>query len=95
MQRHCFLNFDDSQAILNDLTTDSNDNSRIRAGVPSNIPVARKIGSFSDLTQSDCGIIYVPDKNYLLCVMLDESGPAADKDIKNLSTMVYKYINSL
>ncbi len=91
----CFLNEKDSQSILNYLTMDSDDNSRIRAGVPSNVLVARKLGSFSNITQSDCGIVYVPNKDYSLCILLNEDGPAADKHIKDLSAMVYKYVNNL
>ena len=91
----CFLNYHDSQTILSDLSANSTDNSRIRAGVPGNVVVARKVGSFSDITQSDCGVVYVMNKNYLLCIMMDENGPAADKDIKTLSQMVYNYISKL
>ncbi len=91
----CFLNEKDSQSILNYLTMDSTDNTRIRAGVPNNVQVARKLGSFGNITQSDCGIVYVPNKDYLLCVLMNENGQSADHHIKDLSAMVYKYVNGL
>lgn len=44
----------------------------LRAGVPPHIPVAHKFGerTSSGIKQlHDCGIVYYPDKPYLLCVM--------------------------
>ena len=90
----CFLNPDDSQAVLNYLIN-SADNNRIRAGVPQDIQVARKIGSFSNITQSDCGIVYVPNRRYTLCIMLDEDATPADQHIKKISEIVYNYIKNI
>lgn len=45
------------------------------AGVPESIPVAHKFGQRTVANQEvpnqlhDCGIVYVPEKNYILCVM--------------------------
>ena len=80
-----FLNYPDSEAILGNLSNGSTDNSRIRAGLPGDVTVARKLGSFGDLSQSDCGIVYIPNKNYVLCIMLDENSDSANKEISNLS----------
>jgi beta-lactamase class A len=88
----CFLNYDNSQAILNHLTQGSTDDSRIRAGVPELVQVARKIGSFSNITQSDCGIVYIPSRRYSLCIMLNEDPVTADRHIRDVSKMVYEYV---
>lgn len=91
----CFLSPEHSQEILNEITdTDNTGKDRIRAGVPENVTVAQKIGSFSNLTQSDCGIVYVPDRRYLVCIMLDEDGEVANKHIQEISKIVFDYVSS-
>ncbi len=63
-----YVNTEDSQKILEYLTkTPFND--KIVAGVPKDIRVAHKIGSSEpDSTFSDCGIVYAPNRNYILCL---------------------------
>jgi len=90
----CFLSLKDSQAVLNNLTNSPDDNG-LRGGVPQSVLVAHKIGSFSTITQSDCGIVYVPNRRYLLCIMMDEGTAGASQHIKKLSQMVYDYVNKL
>lgn len=90
----CFLSFDNSQEILNNLIH-SVDDTRIRAGVPKTVEVVHKIGSFSNITQSDCGIVYVPNRRYTLCIMLDADGPTASRHIKKVSEMVYDYVTKV
>lgn len=90
----CFLSPDDSQVILNDLTSSADDNG-LRAGVPKTIEVAHKIGSFNAETQSDCGIVYIPNRRYVLCIMLDEDATSASQHIKKLSEMIYDYMNKV
>lgn len=90
----CFLSPDNSQTILDDLTS-SADSSRLRAGVPNTVEVAHKIGSFNSETQSDCGIVYVPDRRYVLCIMLDEDTTNASRYIRGLSKMVYDYVSTV
>lgn len=87
----CFLSPADSQEILSHLVA-AHDNGRIPAGLPSGTRVAHKIGSFSDITQSDCGIIYEPTHSYLMCLMLDTDAASASGHIKKVSEMVYRYI---
>ncbi len=89
----CHLSFNDSQEILGYLT-ESEDNNRLRAGVPSDVKVARKIGSFSDQTQSDCGIVYVPNRPYTLCLMLQVDDKNADKHFQVVSKKVYDYVTT-
>lgn len=67
----CYNNMSDSQEILT-LLTETPFNNRIVAGVNDpNTVVAHKIGVFNTQVQSDCGIVYVPGKNYVLCIMLE------------------------
>lgn len=73
-------------------------NNQIPAGVPDEIPVSHKIGYF--FTQDgkagyhDCGIIYYPNKPYILCVMSKQTTrDEADLVIKNLSKITYEYID--
>ena len=91
-----YINRDDSNEILSVLTrTDFPD--KLPAGVPRDIRVAHKIGVFRGDNEhpiySDCGIIYVPDRPYALCIMtvdLDES--TSQKHMQLLSKMVYGYV---
>jgi len=90
----CFLSMHDSQEILDYLTTTADD-SRIPAGVPEQVKVAHKIGSFSDVTQSDCGIVYASNRRYALCLMLDTDVKTASQHIKKVSEMVYNYVTNV
>lgn len=89
----CFLSDEHSQAILQHLTSAA-DESRIPAGVPDHVQVAHKIGSFSDVTQSDCGIVYVPNRRYALCLMLDTDAKTASQHIQKVSELAYKYVTN-
>jgi beta-lactamase class A len=86
------VNKESSNEILEILTkTDFND--QIVAGVPKNIPVAHKIGVYtSENTRSDCGIIYVPQRPYLLCIMTKAEKEQADEYMTRISKMIYGYI---
>jgi beta-lactamase class A len=90
----CYTNFANSQEILNSLAN-SEFNNRLRQGVPKEVEVAHKIGTYSNITQSDCGIVYEEKRNYLLCVMLqvtdDQTG---NEHIADVSKIVYDYIHS-
>lgn len=90
----CYLEKSNSQEILQ-LLSKSSLHSRIPAGIPDDITIAHKVGNYFDTTQSDCGIIYEPKRNYLLCMMLD--GPdTQETDIKmsEVSKIVYEYVSS-
>lgn len=88
----CFLSKDNSQQILLHLTQSVSSN-RLTAGVPKDLKIAHKIGNFNKTpaTQSDCGILYAPKRNYVLCIMIDEEDPIASEHIANLSRLVYQY----
>ncbi len=67
---------------------------RIVAGVPSDVVVSHKIGTAAgDNTYSDCGIIYAPNRHYVLC--LGVSGTTeknASMFMADISKVVYEYV---
>lgn len=70
---------------------------KIPAGVPANIPISHKIGVFSradspDKVFTDCGIIYIPERPYVLCVFVQGDDAQAKKDISYISKMVFGYV---
>lgn len=87
----CFLNKPDSQGLLTLLTETKLDNGLTSALPPATL-AAHKVGTFSNINESDCGIIYVPKRTYMLCIMIKLPGDQAKTYIKDLSTMVYHYI---
>lgn len=72
----------------------------LRAGVPSGIIVSHKFGekSRSDSNEKqlhDCGIIYYPQKPYLLCIMVKGNDFSKNSDfIKNISTAIYNEVKN-
>lgn len=89
----CYLNLNDSQETLNYLTQ-SPFSDRLTAQLPAGVKVAHKIGTNGESIESDCGIFYVENRNYSLCVMLRQSDPDASKHIADISKMVYDYVTS-
>lgn len=91
------LKKDDSQYILN-LLTKTKFNDKLPAGVPSNIPVAHKIGVYENLdvpVYSDCGIIYVPKRQYILCMASRSDEKVAAERMKTVSKIIYNYISTV
>lgn len=88
----CYANNEHSQEMLNYLAS-STSKDRLVAGVPDkDIKIAHKIGVHNEITQSDCGIVYVPKRNYVLCVMLKGDRQEAAKHITQISELAYKYV---
>ena len=91
----CHLDKNHSQEILSYLA-DSTYDKRLKLYLSDpTLKVAHKYGTFGNKVQSDCGIFYVPNRNYLLCVMLQNDDPLASKQIGDISLIVNKYINNL
>lgn len=69
------------------------------AGVPENITVAHKFGERQYLPSKekqlhDCGIVYLPDKPYLICVMSRSNDfDQASSFIKEISKTVYDHLS--
>jgi beta-lactamase class A len=91
----CYLNKDSSQEILNLLTESTADNRLLRY-LPDDIVVAHKIGTYtppnSENIQSDCGIFYLKNRNYLLCVMVSGNDDSTDKIIGDISSLVHEFL---
>lgn len=92
----CYLNKDNSQQVLKELS-DTQFNDRLKRYITDeNMPiVAHKIGSFENSTQSDCGIFYEPKKPYVLCIMINEDEQQASIDIGKLSVIVNEYVKNI
>lgn len=88
----CHLNKQNSQEILEYLTA-SKSTDRLGSLLPDGLTIAHKIGTFGKDTQSDCGIFYVSQRNYLLCIMIDGQDPEASQRIAELSKLVYNFIS--
>lgn len=88
----CYLKPDNSQEILERLT-ESPSFGRIGSGIPDNVPVAHKIGVFGSEVQSDCGIVYVPNRPYLLCIIIKAPSSEADQHMAKISELIFSYMN--
>ena len=93
----CYLNKDSSQELLQ-LLTESNADYRLLRYLPDDLVVAHKIGTYTPLNseniQSDCGIFYLKNRNYLLCVMISGSDDATDRIIGDVSSLVHEFLAS-
>lgn len=88
-----YISVEHSQKILEYLThTPFND--KIMAGVPGDIMVSHKIGvATADKTFSDCGIVYAPNRHYVLCLGSNGGNEKqASKFMAEVSTAVYKFV---
>ena len=86
------------------LLSQTNFQDGIAASTPRSLKVAHKYGetvsskddkNIDFIELHDCGIIYYPGKPYLLCIMTrGDNLDALSEIIKNISTIVYKYVDS-
>lgn len=86
-------NADDSQTILNYLDN-SVENDEIVAGVPADVSVAHKFGvNAPDKTYSDCGIVYAPNRNFLICLgIVGSDQKTADTFMAEMAKAAYDYV---
>jgi beta-lactamase class A len=90
----CFNSYESSQEILQYMT-ESDFHTRIEAGVEDkSIKIAHKIGTFSEQSSSDCGIVYVPRRPYSFCLMINSTDMKIDDVIAEVSKMTYEYIKN-
>ncbi len=92
-----FLLEEESNYLL-DILTRTIFHDKIPAGVPKDVQIAHKIGVFSraDTTEkvyTDCGIVYVPLRPYILCIFVQDTESVAVKHMSLISKMVYGYVN--
>lgn len=91
----CYLPTDSSQEIMTYLTKSTYGvTGRIGKYIPDSVTIAHKIGVAGETVQSDCGIVYVPNRNYILCVMLDEEQDRGGEMIAQISKKVYDYVTT-
>lgn len=88
-----YISLEHSQMIL-DTLDNANFDEQIAAGIPTNTPFAHKTGVQSESNvYSDCGIVYAPQRNYLLCIGSSGAAkPVADKFMAEISKAVYDYV---
>ena len=88
-----YINTEYSNQILKHLVN-SQFNDQIVAGVPSDIPVAHKSGvMIADNTYSDCGIVYLPHRYYLLCMgSVGAEEKIANKFMAEVSKAAYDFV---
>ena len=87
------VNMQHSQLILSYLTN-SDFNSMLVAGVPSNVTVAHKIGVIDNTDNHDCGIVYIPKRPYILCMFSKANTADSSDRMKAVSKIVYDYVSS-
>ncbi len=89
------LNYAHSNMLL-DYLAHTNFNDQLVAGIPKNIKVSHKIGANDALgIYQDCGIVYLPKRPYILCMISSSSHEEATQRMVNTSKMVYDYISSV
>lgn len=88
-----YISLKDSNEILSYLANTPFDK-QIDAGVPPGVEVAHKIGvSDPDMTYSDCGIVYAPSRDYLLCAAIKDSNQGeANRFLQEISAAAYKFV---
>jgi len=76
------------------ILSDTKFNSQLPAGLPEDVKISHKIGvSITKGVYHDCGIVYVPNKPYLICVMGENTTEEkANEMISTLSKIVYDYV---
>ena len=91
----CFLSPASSQEILEELSRSAN-RDRLVAGIPGDVKAANKIGAFNEEVQSDCAIVYEPNRPYLICLMLSTPDSVeVAKHFKTVSKMTYSYVHGI
>jgi beta-lactamase class A len=90
------LTKDHSQEILNHLTQ-TKFRDKLPAGIPEEIPVAHKIGVIEEPEYEaymDCGIVYVPRRPYLLCMISKSDDKTARERMSLISKIIYEHVSS-
>jgi beta-lactamase class A len=96
-----YLSYENSSRILSYLT-ESTFNEWLPKPIPADrVQVAHKFGVF-DLSEpanykvnSDCGIVYLPQRPYALCVMVQhQTGHEIGTHVREISRLVYDYMST-
>lgn len=91
------LTQDDSQYLLS-LLTKTKFVDKIPAGVPDNVSVAHKIGVYNkngkDEAYMDCGIVYLTQRPYMLCMISQSDEQTARDRMQQMSQKIYNYVSN-
>ena len=85
------LKKDNSQLVLNYMTQ-TKFSDKLPAGIPGNIQVAHKVGIYQNQLFTDCGIVYIPRRPYLLCMVSNSDDVTARERMITVSKTVYDYV---
>jgi beta-lactamase class A len=91
-----YLQKQDSQEILSYLTH-SAETERLTKQLPGSVLVAHKNGVYNtneNWAESDCGVVYVPRRPYILCIMVGLPQDQANAFIAQVSKEVYDFVVS-
>jgi beta-lactamase class A len=88
------LNNDDSEKILS-LLTQTDFNNLLPSGIPKGILIAHKIGLVNGEIYQDCGIVYVPQRPYSLCMVSKSNFKTAELRMQEVSKAIYTYVSQI
>lgn len=90
-----YLTKDNSQEILKYLAG-STENRRLTKYLPKDVVVAHKNGVYNStkFSESDCGIVYIPQRPYMICAMIGLPDKDASEIIAKVSKQVYDFVTS-
>ncbi|HSX17587.1 MAG TPA: serine hydrolase [Patescibacteria group bacterium] len=89
-----YLEKKDSQELLGYLTKSAATN-RLTQNLPASVLVAHKIGVYNaSWAESDCGIVYVPKRPYIVCIMVGLPEDQANAFIADISKTIYDFVSS-
>jgi len=87
------LNSEDSQYILT-LLSQTKFSDKLPNPITKDIKVAHKIGNYENKVFQDCGIIYLPNKPYALCMMSQFNETLTTERMVSISRIVYQYLTT-
>lgn len=89
-----FVNRDSSNEILGYLTN-STEHNRLTKNLPPAVKVAHKNGvNDQSWAESDCGIVYVPKRPYIVCIMIGLPKNQSETLMADVSKMIYDYVTT-
>lgn len=89
----CFNSYVHSQQLLQWMS-ESKGPPRLTFELPPDVTVAHKYGTSGGRSESDCGIVYVPKRPYIICIIVDAPPEHANVLISEVSGKVYEYISN-
>lgn len=87
------LSKENSQKIL-DLLTMTNYKDKLPSGITDNIKVAHKIGVRRGQIYQDCGIVYLPERPYILCMFSRSDENTARDRMTLVSKTIFNFLNA-